>query len=434
MPPPGRMPGFLRLGIMHKPIRYRLEAADTSGSVRVLTGLHVSLGEGKRSSTVTIIRTGSFNHPKYGRFEVSRELLDGMVRNFKQRTYGQDIFIDVGHEPEKGAAGEIKRLFVEGNRLRAQVEWTEYGVQAIQERGFRYLSADYWDDWQDNEQGERHGPLLAGAGLVTRPHIKRLDPVQLAEAADGIPTLLHPELSKTLSKEAQKIMNEFLKTLREALEAKKLSDQAVESLLSAFTASAKNLGEDEDALKSLCDQFIAAGDEIAKTLAEGPGGTVKIDIQAPAAKPDGKQLSEEDVKRLLEEDRKAVAQTAKQLQERQDANLKILSDTLAAQEGFSDELKKELTDGVQDLITPDMSEDQVRRLAENQVALGNRIAATARLAAMGYQTGGAAGSAVAGQHDVDLARRLGYRVAGLVPATSDCAGHHLFSFNILPNC
>lgn len=370
-----------------QPIRYKLESAEPAGSMRFLAGLHVSLEEGKKSSIITIIRTGSFNHPAYGRFKVTRELLDGMVRNFESKTYGQDIFMDVGHEPQKGAAGEITRLFVEGNRLRAVVEWTAYGIEAIEQRGFRYISAEYIEDWEDNEEGKKHGPLLFGAALVTRPHIKRMDPVRLAEAGN-IPTLVHPELSAYLLNEAQNIMKEFLKKLRAALEAKKLSEKAIVAILKAAENSAKALAEDEEALQSLHTQLVEAADEIATSLAEGHTGDLTITLQAATG---GKQLTEADIDALFEKRENKRLADAAALAAKKTANVKIFTDAIGGQEGFSDELKKQLSENVTDLITADMTEGQIKALADNQIAMGNQLTAQQQLAGMGFQ-GGPAGS------------------------------------------
>lgn len=103
-------------------------------TVRFLSGLHVSLEEGAAKSWVTVTRTGNFSDPRYGKFAITRELLLSMVSNFDAKTYGQDIFIDVAHKPDNGAAGKIIRLAVEGDRLRALVEWTPLGVEAVKEK------------------------------------------------------------------------------------------------------------------------------------------------------------------------------------------------------------------------------------------------------------------------------------------------------------
>jgi hypothetical protein len=112
----------------------RLDSGVYSGAVRALSGLHVDLEEGRSSSWVTVTRTGSFSDPRYGKFDITRPMLLAMVANFDQRTFGQDVFIDVAHKPDGGAAGKILRLTVEGDRLRALVEWTPLGLSAIRER------------------------------------------------------------------------------------------------------------------------------------------------------------------------------------------------------------------------------------------------------------------------------------------------------------
>ena len=114
-----------------------IRLSDTrSGTVRFLSGLHVTLKEGKTTSWVTVTRTGIFRDPRYGEFEISRQMLGQMVENFNTRAFGQDIFYDVAHKPAEGAAGKVLQLKMEGDRLRAQVEWTPYGIDAIKSKGY----------------------------------------------------------------------------------------------------------------------------------------------------------------------------------------------------------------------------------------------------------------------------------------------------------
>lgn len=58
----------------------RLQAA--AGEVRRFISGGVALAEGRESSWVTITRTGSFTDPRYGRFEITRALLEQVVSNF----------------------------------------------------------------------------------------------------------------------------------------------------------------------------------------------------------------------------------------------------------------------------------------------------------------------------------------------------------------
>ncbi|MEO2219050.1 hypothetical protein ABGV49_18515 [Chromobacterium vaccinii] len=68
--------------------------------------------DAKPTSWVTHPREGSYSDPRYGRFEISREMLLAMVRNFDAGVAGTDIFLDVNHQPGDGAAAKICKLAV----------------------------------------------------------------------------------------------------------------------------------------------------------------------------------------------------------------------------------------------------------------------------------------------------------------------------------
>jgi phage I-like protein len=358
-----------------------LEQHPETGTIRFLTGLNVQLAEGRTRTTVTVTRAGEFSDPRYGQFSITREMLLSMVENFNKRVYGQDIFIDVAHRPENGAAGKIVALSVEGNRLRAEVEWTPYGIEAIREKGYSYLSAEYHENWRDNEQGLQHGPVLLGAALTVRPVIKRLDPVRLSEDPDH-PTLIHPELIKTLSEEIRMTLAELIQKLKAKLAEYKLAEAVTEQLAKAFETAAKTLGSDEAALNQLLTQFEDAGKRLSEVV--GQNATVKIDF------PELKTLSADDINRMLDERDRKRADDARKLAEKRDQNRKIFVDMLDAADGLkklSDAQRKKLGEAAE-LITADMTEDQVRKLAEHQIAIGNDIAVAAQLAERGFSRPG----------------------------------------------
>jgi hypothetical protein len=354
----------------------RLEAAPDR-TVRFLSGLHVQLEEGAAKSWVTVTRTGNFRDPRYGEFAITRELLLSMVANFEAKTYGQDIFIDVAHKPENGAAGKIIRLAVEGDRLRALVEWTPLGIEAVKAKGFTYLSAEYHENFRDNETGNAHGCVLLGAGLVTRPCIKRLDPVQLSEAADpeGAAILLHPTLLSELLNEVKNTMDKHLKQLEAQLRARKLSEAAIASILLSAKQAMTGMTDDA-AMKSLCEA-IEAG---TKELGEHSAPPV-IHIAAGG-------ITAADVQRILAEQRTADAAAAKTLSDTLDAHKKILSDTINAAAGLDTEIKTKLLTDASDLVTAAMSADQVKRLADSMIGLGNQIATARQLSSMGFHIAG----------------------------------------------
>jgi len=179
---------------------------------RSLTGPSVRLTEHVRQEVprtrVTVTRTGTFTDPRYGRFSITPAMLQSFVKNFDAGVVGREVFIDRAHKPEDGAAATLLSLSVEGNRLRADVAFTPFGVDLVKNKGFRYLSADYADDYVDNEAGEHHGPTLLGAALTVRPVVRGLDPVELEAARAANERLLADALDgaealKTLSESAR---------------------------------------------------------------------------------------------------------------------------------------------------------------------------------------------------------------------------------------
>jgi len=365
----------------------KLSAGTDGRTIRFLSRCKIELAEGKTTSTVTVTRTGVFTDPRYGRFEISKDMLLSMVKNFKEGTYGQDIFLDVDHKPGNGAAAKIINLSVEGNRLRAEVEWTPYGIDAIKTKGYQYLSADYSENYTDNEAGQEHGPLLFGAGLTVRPVIKNLDPVRLSEATESNhPLLIHPELIIQLSQELDTMYKSYLARLTAALLAFKLSEPVVAQLCTTFETTAKELGEDKAKLDGLFASFESTG----KTLSEQIGDkVVTLSINAPA--PSGeKTLSVDDVKRLLTEDRAQRDTAARTLAEKLTTNTTLFNKLLSEAEGIKalDEEAKKALASAADLITADMSAEQVTKLAEHQISLGNTLSVNTQLAGLGYRTAG----------------------------------------------
>lgn len=360
--------------MLRTPRRYLLEESAAPAAVvrRFLAGA-VALAEGATRTWVTLTRTGSFTDPRYGRFDITATMLAEMVRNFTAGTYGQDIFIDVAHKPEDGAAGKVLQLKADGNRLRAEVEWTPFGLAAIRERGYRYLSADFFDDYVDNEAGRTHGPLLRGAALTIRPVIKRLDPVLLAEGAPHSgPVYVAPGLARELTESLETTMKKWLEELKRRLAQMKLADGAAKALCEAFEGTAKNLGEDDAALEQLVKQLETTATQLAEHA-----GTAPITLAITAGSSDA-AIGEAVARALAERDTQA-----RTLAESQTAKRATFAKLLDEAKGLSEATRKQLATAA-DLITADTPDDVVKRLAENQIALGNQMELARQLSSLGF--------------------------------------------------
>lgn len=150
--------------------------------------VRLATDKGKAPHEIQILRVGTFWHPRYGKFSITKADLAEIKENFEKGVRGVDPAIDYAHESDKIAAAWIKSLEIkngeEGPELWAQVEWTPRGEQVVESKEYRYLSADLAFKYQDNETLKEFGTVLLGAGLTNRPVIKNMAPtVDLSEHA-----------------------------------------------------------------------------------------------------------------------------------------------------------------------------------------------------------------------------------------------------------
>jgi len=361
---------------------FQLSKSSDPTAVRLLSGNIVSLDDDDKPQTwVTLCRTGSFTDPRYGRFEINRDIFLSMVSNFHKNTYGQKIFIDLNHKPQDGAAGEVMELSVEGHLLRALVEWSPLGIEAITKRKMVYLSAEFNEKYKDNEAGNEHGAVLLGAALTVRPVIKGLDSVQLSENDSDHPVYIHPELIKTLAAEANHLMNKHLKKLLATWKSQGLTEASITTLSNTFTLSLGESPEEAFAL-SLSQQFEDAGKEIAEQLKINPSAPITLSIAG------GTGLDAAAVTKLLaDHDAAKDAKTIK-LAEDREAKVTLFADTVAKAEGLDAATQKELCESVRDLITADLSDGQIIGLAQLQIKQANATAVSRHLGAMGFPVQG----------------------------------------------
>jgi phage I-like protein len=155
--------------------------------------LQLLFAEGEIPRHVQVIRAGVYHDPRYGEFHVTKEMLLSMVKNFNSNILKIDLAIDYSHKSDEEAAGWIKKLSLEqdGTDLWADVDWTPTGKKTLSEKRYRYLSADFTDNYVDNQTLEEFGPTLRGAGLTNRPVVKGMTPViELSEKKEGqMPTI-----------------------------------------------------------------------------------------------------------------------------------------------------------------------------------------------------------------------------------------------------
>lgn len=194
---------------------------------------------------VQILRVGNFSHPEYGKLSITKDILNTMVKNFNDKVRGVELSIDYAHNADKESAAWIKTLSLENdsNELWAEVEWTPVGKEKVSNKEFRYLSADFHFQYEDNEKKKSYGPTLFGAGLTNRPFVKHMHPI------------IFSEYQNENNQEKKKMENEDMKKENESLK-KQLAD------IQLKMEADKKKAEEEKVLaekKSTFDKMLSEG-------------------------------------------------------------------------------------------------------------------------------------------------------------------------------
>ncbi len=155
----------------------------------------IKLADGAKDiGKVQLLKAGKYKQWEATFLEITSEMLSKMKLNFDNMVKKIDLAIDYSHNAYDEAAGWIKSVSLEnnGSELWCEVEWTEDAKEKILNKEFRYLSADFDLDYEDNETGVKHGVTLNGGGLTNRPFVK------------GMSAILN-EISVTIDKNPEKI-------------------------------------------------------------------------------------------------------------------------------------------------------------------------------------------------------------------------------------
>jgi len=178
-------------------------------------------------SEVQILRTGSFND-SFGEITINQDDLREMISNFDSYARRTDIALDEGHNNGGKAFGWIKRLYlVDDTELWGSIEFNELGKTTVNDKQYRYLSAEFAFEYTDNETGTSYGTTLFGVALTNRPFVKEMKPLTFKEINMPAPVKDTTDVTKILTDmDAMKVqMTEMSTKLTEQeTKSKKLSD------------------------------------------------------------------------------------------------------------------------------------------------------------------------------------------------------------------
>jgi hypothetical protein len=113
--------------------------------------------------------------------EITDNMLSDFVANFEAGVYGAEVQVNLGHNREGEAAGWIKKLIKEGDKLLAEVAWTPLGVEKIKSKQYKFTSSELSLSYPHFETGKQVKNVFIGVALTNVPAIKGLQAVSLSE-------------------------------------------------------------------------------------------------------------------------------------------------------------------------------------------------------------------------------------------------------------
>jgi len=241
-------------------------------STKIFTGrLKLSDGVDRNGiKHVQLLRVGRFNHPSApdGAFDITPEMLLKMKANFDgnaRRLDKGEIPVDYGHHTEGKAAGWIEAVHLEeeNKSLWVDINYTEEAEKAIMSREWRFISADIDFEYKDNESDMTLGPVLLGAGLVNRPHIKSMKAV-FGESYGEEPNNETTKENKGFSMTPEDMMKK-IGELEAMISALKAQVQAGEKSMADAEDKGEEVSKENDSLK---EQLKEAQSKVLKLTEE----------------------------------------------------------------------------------------------------------------------------------------------------------------------
>lgn len=246
----------------------------------------VTLAETDELTRVEVLRTGVLRDRG---LKITKQMLADFVDHFKENTYGTELQVNLSHDRDGEAAGWIKGLSVEEDKLFADVEWTPLGEDKLKNKLFKFVSAEFADQFPHHQTGKMIKNVFVGLALTNVPALKGQAPVALSEVEAN---LLN-----------QRMIKKLIETLKGRAVVSKDDKVLLKSLLS-------ELSEEEA-------QEVA--EEVAEVEAKPEEAPVEAPVEAPA---EGVSTPEELTHKLTEQqtELKTLAEKNQKLTEKIERN------------------------------------------------------------------------------------------------------------------
>ncbi len=178
---------------------------DAMSKVQILIpieSLKFETRDGKNIGLAQMLPEGKFKHRIYGDLEFTEKKFDNAIANFKKNIPHKpgELALNFNHNIHGShhvAAGWFTDLNKANKFLNAEIEFTNDGAKKIQEKEFKFISAELNDNFTDNEN-KKHGFTVVGGGLTNTPFFNQQNPIAMKFSNDILEEYTEPIKKKTL--------------------------------------------------------------------------------------------------------------------------------------------------------------------------------------------------------------------------------------------
>lgn len=242
--------------------------SDTIKTVLIDGGFPVALSDEDTRFIYNLLPVGEFYDKRYGRVSITPEKVQQMAENFGKRP-AYEVPVKLGHSDGAKSPGKVIGVEAKDNGLEITMSVDSETAKAINDKQYRYMSAEFDEDYYDKKTGERVGAVLLGAALVNQPAHPYVAPLVLADDIEGndndMTELedLRLQLSDMKAQKAQAeadLKAEREKNSKEAEEsAKKLADIEAKNKKLIEERDRMETARNETEVKVCCETWLAEG-------------------------------------------------------------------------------------------------------------------------------------------------------------------------------
>ena len=243
---------------------------ETLKDVLIDGGLPVALSDSECRFIYNLLPVGEFYDKRYGRVSITPDKIKQMADNFG-KCPAYEVPVKIGHSDGAKSPGKVIGVQAKDSGLEITMLVDDETAQAINGKQYRYMSAEFDEDYCDKKTGDKVGAVLLGAALVNQPAHPYVAPLVLADNINPPKQEAEPEIKSERKDENMSELDDLrtqkaqleaeMKTLREQSEAnaKKLSDIEAQNKALLEEKERAEIAANEAEVKAFCEKYTAQG-------------------------------------------------------------------------------------------------------------------------------------------------------------------------------